>query len=154
MVETKWLFGTQDIKEALDIRYDVFVREQGVAEGLEKDEMDAYARHILVYDNKTPVATGRLYLDGSRYMMGRIAVRKDFRGKGYGDLVVRVMLLKAFELGADEVHIHAQMGVRGFYEKRGFTAYGEPYMEAGIPHINMKITKEQEEGLFHSCCGK
>jgi predicted GNAT family N-acyltransferase len=34
--------------------------------------------------------------------------------------------------------VHAQVPVRGFYEKLGFAAYGEVYEEAGIPHISME----------------
>jgi predicted GNAT family N-acyltransferase len=41
-------------------------------------------------------------------------------------------------MGGERQVVHAQLPVRGFYEKLGFTAYGDVYEEAGIPHISME----------------
>jgi len=34
--------------------------------------------------------------------------------------------------------LSAQRQAEGFYKRYGFQAFGEEYMEAGIPHINME----------------
>lgn len=142
MIQAVWLKGSDDLRQAIDIRMQVFVNEQGVPEELEVDEIDAVAEHVLVYDGDIPVATGRLFLENDRYMLGRVAVLKEFRGQGIGDLVMRMLLLRAFDLGAEEVYIHAQTQALNFYKKLGFSVYGEPFEEAGIPHVYMMVRKE------------
>lgn len=148
MIKGIWLKGFEDIDHALAIRTKVFIHEQGVDPEIEMDELDQQAEHLVVYDDDQPVATGRLIKDKENYLMGRIAVLKEFRGQKLGDFVVRVMLRRAFDEGAKEIHIHAQLQVQGFYEKLGFKAYGDVYQEAGIDHINM-VCKEECSG---GCC--
>jgi len=70
-------------------------------------------------------------------LIGRIAVLKEYRGKQLGKLVVEKLLERAAELQAKEVHVHAQTYAAGFYEKLGFVAYGETFMESAIEHIGM-----------------
>ena len=36
------------------------------------------------------------------------------------------------------VLLHAQVQARAFYERAGYHIHGEPWMEAGIPHITMQ----------------
>jgi Predicted acyltransferase len=48
------------------------------------------------------------------------------------------------------VNISAQTYVRAFYEKFGFRAQGEEYVEAGISHIAMRVKKD--EVVYPSAC--
>lgn len=148
MIKTRWLTQGNDLSDAYQIREEVFVKEQNVPMELEKDELDPIAQHIVVYENNIPLATGRLVIQDGQYLLGRIAVLKEHRGKGLGDLVVRMLVRRAFDLGAKEVHLHAQTKVQKFYEKLGFTAYGDVYHEANIEHINM-VKREDVKG---DCC--
>jgi len=140
-MEIKWLKGTEDLSDPYYVRREVFVKEQNIDKDLEWDGMDAEADHIVIYIDGQPVATGRIIIDNGQYMLGRIAVLKEYRGRNLGRVLVENMMAKAFENGADEIHIHAQTRVRGFYEKLGFEAYGELYEEAGIEHISMKAVR-------------
>lgn len=142
MIQGKWLKGRDDLEQAFKIRLKVFVEEQNVPEEIEIDEIDPIADHALVYDGDKPAATGRVYQEQGIYMVGRIAVLKEYRGKGLGDLVTRMLLCRAFDMGAQEVHIHAQLQALKFYEKLNFKAYGEIYDEAGIEHTSMVIHRD------------
>src|SRR5689334_20569838 len=70
---------------AMPIRETVFVREQKVPAEIEMDEMDAQCLHALAYEGAQAVATGRLLPDGH---IGRMAVLKEWRGKGVGGAVL------------------------------------------------------------------
>ena len=83
------------------------------------------------------VSTGRLFKDGETWLIGRISVRKEYMGKQLGKLVVEKLLEKAVEMGAGEIHIHAQTHAVSFYENFGFVAYGDTFLEANIEHISM-----------------
>ena len=148
MIHTEWK-KYPDIKDAYAIRVEVFVQEQKVPIEEEIDELDKTVDHLVVYEGESPVATGRLvYIEG-KWMAGRIAVLKAHRGKKYGDLVVRLLMRRAFDLGAEEVWIHGQTQAEGFYKKLGFVPVGEGFMEAGIEHIKM-VCKEFPKGCCHS----
>lgn len=132
----QWIAPGGDLSDAYNIRYEVFVDEQNVPREIEVDEFDPVSDHLVIYVDGKPAATGRIVW-GEPVSLGRIAVRKEHRGTGLGAEVVNRLVDKVFASGAEEVHLHAQIQAAGFYEKLGFAAYGDPYEEAGIPHISM-----------------
>lgn len=135
--EIKWMRGSLDLEDPYYVRREVFIKEQNVPEDEEIDAADSVSWHVVVYENSRPVATGRIFKDGETWLIGRIAVLKEYRGKQLGKLVVEKLLERAVELEAKEVHVHAQTYATVFYEKLGFVAYGETFLEADIEHIGM-----------------
>ncbi|HXF65540.1 MAG TPA: GNAT family N-acetyltransferase [Burkholderiales bacterium] len=126
------------------IRTRVFVEEQRIPEELEWDEEDEHSYHVLVYaSDGSPVGTGRLLRDGR---IGRMAVLKEWRGRGAGSALMKYLLWLAAKMGFDEVKLHAQVRAAGFYAKHGFRAEGEEFMEAGIPHVVMSRTTTDADG--------
>lgn len=129
-------------KEAVDIRTEVFVEEQGFEE--EFDGRDGDCLHMVLFCGGVPAAVGRIYPDGEGvYYAGRIAVREAFRGKNLGAEVMRLLEEKARGLGAKRMALSAQCRVREFYEKSGYTASGEVYLDQFCPHIHMEKPLEQ-----------
>ena len=139
MVSCEWILGINeaDLKEVRAIRHEVFVKEQNIDPSIENDGLDPSAIHLLASHDNTPAATGRLLTLSDDFIIGRIAVLPHFRGQRLGDLVVRLLIRAAFNMGAEQQIVHSQLPVRGFYEKLGFTAQGSTFHEAGIPHITM-----------------
>jgi predicted GNAT family N-acyltransferase len=125
-------------REALHaIRRTVFIAEQNVPEELEWDEIDAHCRHVMALaPGGAPIGTGRLLPDGH---IGRMAVLKEWRGRGVGSAILDTLLALARRAGFETVRLHAQTYAVGFYAKHGFTAIGEEFMEAGIPHREMAM---------------
>lgn len=118
------------------IRREVFMEEQAVPEALERDGLDDDALHLLATtDDNTPIGTARLLPDGH---IGRVAVVKPWRGRGVGRALMVEILRQAERMGHGEVELAAQIQALPFYEGLGFTAFGEVFMDAGIPHRNMK----------------
>ena len=142
MVTSVFIPGNQDISEPFEIRREVFIREQNCPEDEEFDRFDPQALHLIVYVDETPAATGRIWFDGTDFRIGRLAVRKPFRGQKIGDLALRLLLYKAFSSGAQSLTISAQTYIIPLYRKFGFEEIGEEYMEAGIPHKTMKVSKD------------
>jgi Predicted acyltransferase len=151
MITNEWILGSQDPEKAFEIRRKVFVEEQGCNPDLDVDCFDAQAVHLLVYVDRLPVATGRIYYDGAHFRIGRLCVLKEYRGQGIGDLAIRLLLLKAFSW-ANDIHIGAQKYAKDFYTRFGFKEYGEEYLDENIPHIHMKLRKE--DCVFPSKCGE
>ena len=119
------------------IRRAVFIEEQNVPEELEWDGADERAYHVLASDDEgEPIGTGRLKIDGQ---IGRMAVSRDWRGRGVGSAILRTLVGLARKEGCSVVRLHAQTHALPFYAKHGFTAIGPEFDEAGIPHREMEL---------------
>jgi len=142
-INTEWLSGKDDLSAPFAIRRQVFIEEQHVGEAVESDAFDHAALHLVVYADQIPVGTGRVYSeDEKEFMLGRVAVKKEYRGRHFGERIVGMLLKKAFILGAKKVNIHAQAYIAPLYEKFGFVETGGEYMLGGMPHVNMTVKKE------------
>lgn len=122
------------------LRTEVFVKEQRIPVELEWDEADAVAVHAVAYNRLgQPVATGRLLpAEEGVAKIGRMAVHQVLRGCGFGEQVMRALAAQAQRRGDRAIELHAQRTARGFYAKLGFEPQGEPFEEAGIPHVTMR----------------
>ncbi|MCP4636838.1 MAG: GNAT family N-acetyltransferase [Methyloversatilis sp.] len=116
------------------LRREVFIVEQGVPEELEWDAYDAVSVHALALIDGEAVGCGRLLPDGH---IGRMAVRRAFRGRGIGRAVLDALLAAAAGRGLGLLQLHAQTHAQGFYAQAGFVAEGAEFDEAGIPHRRM-----------------
>jgi len=118
-----------------NIRIDVFSKEQGVPQELEFDGLDSEAIHSIVCDGDVEIGTGRMLSDGH---IGRVAVKKQYREKGIGKMIMECLIYEATKMQFSEVWLSSQYHAKGFYEKLGFIKIGDIYQEANIDHIEMK----------------
>lgn len=124
-------------KEARNIRNEVFVKEQGFIE--EFDVIDDIAKHIVIYEREQPISTCRIYFNIKKqsYVIGRIAVIKEWRGKNIGQR----MLISAEDNikrdGGKSAMLSAQVRAVGFYEKQGYKKQGVAYLDEECLHIWM-----------------
>jgi predicted GNAT family N-acyltransferase len=125
----------QDVLKA--IRKSVFIDEQHVPRDLEWDGQDNDCTHFLASINATPVATARLTAKGQ---IGRMAVLREYRGHGIGSRLLVNVIEQAKQLGHRQVFLHAQVNVIGFYQKHGFRAEGDIFIDAAIEHRSMRLS--------------
>ncbi|MHB9286236.1 GNAT family N-acetyltransferase [Halobacteriales archaeon Cl-PHB] len=132
--------GDGTLEDAFDVRRDVFVQEQGVAEAIEMDGKDEDARHVVVYDGDYPVATARTrFVSDDTAKFERVAVRADYRGEDLGRLVMEAIEDVARQAGATDAVLHGQTSVEGFYHELDYeTTSDEVFYEADIPHVQME----------------
>ena len=124
---------------ARDIRAAVFVEEQGFPSAAEFDDADASAVHFVALECGKPVGVCRATERGDgEWLIGRIAVVKECRGRGVGAALVSAAEEFVSLRGGRSAVIHAQTRARGFYERIGYSVFGEPDEEEGVPHIWMK----------------
>ncbi|KAA2213800.1 GNAT family N-acetyltransferase [Teichococcus oryzae] len=124
----------------MEIRMDVFVREQNVPADIEIDEHDDIALHLLALRDGRPVATARVLLKdaGATAKIGRVAVRREARGTGTGAALMRAIEAEPSLAGVREFVLESQTHAIPFYEKLGYAAEGGEYLDAGIPHRFMR----------------
>lgn len=117
------------------IRTAVFIHEQQIPEDLEWDEFDLISMHVLALNsNGQPIGTARFLPDGH---VGRMAVLKEWRGKGLGSAMLLRILEELRSQHMQKAILNAQTTAVKFYEKFGFQVSGKEFMEVGIPHVRM-----------------
>jgi predicted GNAT family N-acyltransferase len=142
MTRIRRVVSEKELKRAFSIRLRVFVREQGVPEEIELDADDNRASHLLATVDGKPVGTARIVIKNTRAKIGRMAVLRNYRGKGVGKALLKRALELARKRRAKLIYLNAQVPVVGFYEKMGFRFVGRVFMEAGIPHLKMIFVRE------------
>lgn len=123
---------------AKDIRQQVFIKEQGFIN--EFDDIDKCAWHLVVYDEETPLACCRFFRGDTpnEFIIGRLAVLKEHRGKQLGALMIKEAEKYIKSIGGEKLSLSAQLRVKEFYEKQGFTASGDTYFDEYCEHIHME----------------
>lgn len=116
------------------IRQQVFIQEQSVPEALEWDEEDHEATHFLLLADQQPIGTARLTPNG---VIGRVAILPQWRGQHLGATLMRAVIGEAERQGLHPQRLAAQTRVVYFYQRLGFRVISPPFMDAGIPHVDM-----------------
>lgn len=134
--------GTESkLLQALAIREAVFIREQGIDPELEIDDYDGICWHALALLGGDPVGTARLVmLDRFTAKIGRVAVLPGARGRGVATALMRLLEDYCRRQGVTRVVLDAQIQVMPLYEKLGYEAEGQPFLDAGIVHRRMTRT--------------
>ncbi|GJN92176.1 hypothetical protein Rhopal_005206-T1 [Rhodotorula paludigena] len=141
----------EQMQRALDIRYKVFVEEQGYDAAIEVDALDPLCDHLLLTVQRadgTLADVGTLRFYPPKLKLGRVAVHKAFRGTGAGKRLcealeehVRERRGKTGDVlrGKDVVVIqaHAQKIAEKFYTKIGWNVQGPDFVEEGQPHCQV-----------------
>lgn len=127
------------------VRMTVFVEEQAVPPEEELDLYDISATHFFVSLKSASdlpegiVATARIIDKGDGVVkIGRVAVLKAYRGKGIGFELMRFVERHASEAGFTQATLEAQLHALPFYEKLGYAAEGDVFLDAGIEHRFMR----------------
>jgi predicted GNAT family N-acyltransferase len=109
------------------------------------DDLDASADHFVAYDDEVAVGAGRLVVEPAGFEgadpalgpvghLGRLAVRPQARGSALGIALVHAIEARAAERGLRVVALSSQTHALGFYQRLGYTAYGDVFDDAGLPH--------------------
>ena len=128
-----------ELYEILAARVSVFVVEQNCPYQ-ELDGLDEQSIHLYFRDETGILAYLRVIdpRDGSTdAVIGRVLSKK--RRCGLADrLVAEGIRVASEELHARRIRLGAQVYARKLYEKHGFCACSEEYLEDGIRHVEME----------------
>ena len=142
-MKTVWTndIHSEPYRDALKVRKEVFVDEQGIDIDEEIDKYEADCLHMVGYNSDNePIYTARLLaLTPNAAKLQRVAIAKKYRGQGLGRELMAVVEAKALEENFSQIILGAQEHVIGFYETIGFETMDTPkYMDAGIMHVDME----------------
>lgn len=132
--------------QLLALRSEVFVVEQNCAYQ-DLDDLDEAAWHLCAYSGEQLVAYLRILAPGVNYAeaaIGRVITRKNHRGKGIGNALMRrgLAAVKQYYPGTG-VRLSAQAHLQKFYKNIGFVGVGSEYLEDNIPHREMYLMENK-----------
>lgn len=120
MISTKWLKGKNDISEVLQIRRKVFIEEMNLNDSSDSDICDDFAFNVVIYEDEVPAGCGRLLFKEGKYFIDNVCVLKEYRGRHYGDLIVRMLVRRAVNMGAENTCSLVDSNCKYLFEKIGF----------------------------------
>ena len=140
--------SVDQLYDLLKLRVDVFVVEQNCAYGeLDEKDRNKQTRHLLAYNDQDEImAYARILPPGVSYpdaSIGRVIVAQSARGFG----VAQILMGKAIRISLhywpnENIQIGAQEHLQIFYQQQGFKAVSEVYLEDGIAHLDMLLTRK------------
>jgi predicted GNAT family N-acyltransferase len=136
----RWAQGPGDVSDAIALREEVFVREQGVPAEEEVDGRDAEALHLVALEPSAKgrvIGTLRLLFDGEVVKVGRVAVAAGWRRRGVATQMLEEALAEARRRGSARARLSSQVSAVEVYEGVGFAVESGVFEEAGIPHVWM-----------------
>lgn len=136
----------KELYNFMALRLEVFAVEQNCPYQ-DADGKDLAAWHVMGKNTDGQImAYARLIPQGVAYAeyvsIGRVVSHASMRGKGIGRELMEQCLrfIEALWPG-QAIKISAQAYLVDFYTSLGFKAYGETYLEDGIPHVEMRFSK-------------
>jgi predicted GNAT family N-acyltransferase len=123
--------------QAMLVRALVYMGEQACPYEEEFDLNDHAATQIIGLCGKEPVLTARIRFFSGVAKLERLAVRKSFRGCGYGQKLLDFLISFCQMKGFNQVYLHAQSGKEGFYAKNGFEAINKGFDFSGYAYTEM-----------------
>lgn len=136
-LEIRLIQNKTEYYEALSVRKDVFVNEQKVPMHVEFDGRDKQAKHAIIKLNNKIIASARIRPLNGKLKLERIAILKQYRQQRFGNRMIKFLISYCKQRSVDEIVLHAQYHLIGFYKRFGFQTRGITFIEAGIKHIEM-----------------
>jgi len=150
MSELNWIYKSfndlspQELYAILKLRSEVFVVEQNCVY-LDTDNKDLDSFHLCGWDKNELVAYARLLPPGLAYKeasIGRVVTNPKYRKTGAGKALMNHAIEKTLgQYKVSEIKIGAQLYLLSFYTSLEFKQSGPEYLEDGIPHVEMTLSK-------------
>ena len=136
--EVRATAGRDEFEQAMELRREVFVVEQQVAEAEEFDGREEECVHVVAVDGGRVIGCCRLLPEGDVVKLGRMLVAPDRRREGVAEALLAESDVQSAALGARLSTLSAETAAQEIYTKAGYEVTSEPYDEVGIEHVRME----------------
>ena len=138
--------------EILHLRSEIFVLEQTcIYQDLDYKDIQDDVHHLMLYEHEKLIAYARLLPQGLSFntpSIGRILLVQSMRGSGLGRKFIQECVDRTFLLWPKcDITIGAQSHLSRLYRAFGFTEVSKHYLEDGIMHVDMRISKNTAPSL-------
>jgi N-acetylglutamate synthase-like GNAT family acetyltransferase len=131
--------GTQEYQQMVNLRNEILRKPLGLA--FDAEELEREKEDVLMGAFEEEKLLGCCLLtrmDDRTMRLRQMAVPSGMQGKGIGRALMIFCENVARDMGYKRLIMHARKTALGFYEKLGYSVYGEEFMEITIPHYIME----------------
>lgn len=130
---------TRTFHDIVRLRCEVFVVEQAcIYQELDgRDVEPGTGHHWIAGDDGSIVAYARTLADHAVTRIGRVVTAPEARGRG----VAAGLIGHLVEALDGDLVLDAQSHLSGWYERFGFAVDGDEFVEDGIPHVPMRLSR-------------
>jgi len=132
-----------DVHDVARLRQDVFVVEQECPYAdLDGRDPEPGTGHVLMSEGDDLLGYARVLDDATTWRIGRVVLARPARGRGLAEGLIGAALGHCrSEDPARDVVLDAQTPLAGWYAGFGFVVDGEEFVEDGIPHTPMRLSR-------------
>lgn len=135
------------IDQVKEILNEVFVEEKDYREDVVFNIDGPQKHHVLLYEDikeEDLVAYGRLIINMNTANIMLIAVKQNYRGKKYGDLVIRMLIDKAMSMSYKDIYTDVPDSLVGMFKKVGFyKVVDAQYMKSNQIRLRYNINNQR-----------
>jgi N-acetylglutamate synthase-like GNAT family acetyltransferase len=131
--------GTREYQQMVRLRNDILRKPLGL--GFDQQELEEEKNDVLMGAFEDERILGCCLLtkvDDRTVRLRQMAVPNNLQGKGIGKALMIFAENIARDLGYKTLIMHARKTAVGFYEKLGYSAIGNEFMEVTLPHYVME----------------
>lgn len=134
----------EELEQALQIRNQVFVQEQGLFKQTDADPNDDRSTHLVAELEGRIIGTVRVFPNENKghWIGGRLAIKKEHRHSGAGELLVREAVGYVKKQGCRRFTAHIQKENVPFFSRLGWKAIGTVFEFHEKPHQLMEADLE------------
>ncbi len=123
--------------KAMLVRAIVYMHEQQCPFNEEFDLNDHSATQVIGLADGEPVLTARIRYFNGFAKIERLAIRPEYRGRGYAHKLLAFVLKICRQKGFSRFYLHAQERLQPFYEGYGFCAVGGEFGFSDHGYVEM-----------------
>ncbi|HEX7457709.1 MAG TPA: GNAT family N-acetyltransferase [Ginsengibacter sp.] len=130
--------GTKEYKQMVNLRYEILRKPLNLT--FEESELEKEKNDILIGAFEEEKILGCCLLtkvDKDCVKLRQMAVQNNLQGKGIGASMMHFAENVARDAGYKNLIMNARKTAIGFYEKLGYKASGNEFLEISIPHFLM-----------------
>lgn len=131
--------GSKEYQQMVDLRYHMLRKPLGLS--FEHDELEKEKKDVLIGcfdDDKLEGCCMLTEVAPKTFRLRQMAVIAGLQGKGIGRVLMHFAENIARDMGYKKISMHARKTALGFYEKLGYHAVGNEFLEVTIPHYTME----------------
>jgi putative N-acetyltransferase (TIGR04045 family) len=137
-VKCKLVETEEEVEKAYSVRHEIFVKEQELFAGSDRDEFDSQAIHIIALLHGEVIGTVRVYEREENVWFGsRLAVLKPFRGRA-GKVLIEKAKETVKKRKAKKFMAYVQLPNVPFFRRHRWKSVGDVIDYHGIPHQLME----------------
>ena len=133
--------NTKFLQTSLNLRYEIYTDELKIDKFQEFDGLDDNATHYIIFIDMMPVGIARWRKLEDYILIDRFGIKKEYRGKGYGFLLLKY-IVDEISISKFDIQLLTLENESAFIDIIGFTKIVEEIELSGLKMLKLLLEKK------------